>query len=278
MLLALDEIHAALLGQQPGVDQVDAHGDDVGQHALDDAGANVAQVVFGQVALCRQFHVAHALRAKLAHEAPHAFGKVDVRNQEFQILGRNDGRVDRIARRPVVEHVQHLQGDILGDLLLRLHGAAAQVRREHDLRVVAQRAVGRQWFLLEDIQRGAGKLPCLDGFAERLLVDDAAARDVDDARGGLHARQPLAADEMARLRRERHVQREKIRPLDQRVEIDQFDVAVAGILGRDVRVVGDNAHAQPLRPAHDLLRHAAQPDGAEHLAAHLDAHEAITLP
>ena len=52
--------------------------------------------------------------------------------------------------------------------------------------------IRRRRLLLEDVERGAGDLPGRDRLGERRLVDDAAARAVDDAHAALHARDGLA--------------------------------------------------------------------------------------
>ncbi len=117
----------------------------------------------------RQFHVAHALRAQLLHKAPHALGQVDVGNQEFQVFGRNDRCIDCIARRSIVEDIQHLEGHIFGNLLLGLDGAAAEVGCQDQVGTVAQRAVSFQRFMAEDVQRSAGDVAAAQGLGQRLL-------------------------------------------------------------------------------------------------------------
>ena len=51
----------------------------------------------------------------------------------------------------------------------------------------------------------------------------------------------------------------------ERVEVDQVDVHLAGPLGRDERVVGDQPHPERHRPLGDELADAAEADDAERL-------------
>ncbi len=114
-------------------------------------------------------------------------------------------RVDRIARRPVVEHVDHLQGHIDGHLLLGLDRAAAQMGREDDVLALAQRIVGGQRLVDEDIERGAGHMARLQGRGQIGFVDHAAARDVENAHARLGRLQAVGVDQVACLFGQRHV-------------------------------------------------------------------------
>ena len=56
--------------------------------------------------------------------------------------------------------------------------------------------------------------PSRSAVGERVLVDDRAARGVDEDRRGLHARQRVGVDEVARLGRQRGVDRDEVRALE----------------------------------------------------------------
>jgi hypothetical protein len=90
--------------------------------------------------------------------------------------------------------------------------------------MLGSRAAGcrRQRLVAQDIQRRACQFARLHGFDQRLFVDDAAAGNIDQARGRLHQRQALTPDQMARLRRQWHVQRQEVGACHQRVEIGQL--------------------------------------------------------
>ena len=64
---------------------------------------------------------------------------------------------------------------------------ARRVRADEHVRQIPERALGRQRLLLEDVERGAAQPPGAQRVDERRLVDDVAARDVDDDRGRLAA-------------------------------------------------------------------------------------------
>ena len=63
-----------------------------------------------------------------------------------------------------------------------------------------------------------------------------------------------------------------------RRRLGALDAELAEALGRDERVVGDDAHAQPARAARDLLADAAEAEDAERLARELDAAVRAPLP
>jgi 2-methylisocitrate lyase-like PEP mutase family enzyme len=82
-----------------------------------------------------------------------------------------------------------------------------------------QRIVLRCRFLVEDVERGAGDAVCLQRVIKRRLVDDAAARRVDDESGPLHVRQPRRVEEPDRLGGFRAMDRDEIGPRDSGVEV-----------------------------------------------------------
>ena len=132
--------------------------------------------------------------------------------------------------------------------------------------------------LLEHVEGRAGHLAALDGRRERRLVDDPAARAVDDAHAAPHARERARADEPARLRRERGVDGDEVGARVELVERDQLDAQARGDLVGDEGVVGDHLHAQPEGPLGDDGADVAEADDAEHLVAHLGAEPLLPLP
>ena len=120
--------------------------------------------------------------------------------------------------------------------------------------------------------------PVRDGVGQRVLVDDAAARHVDDPDARLGLGQQLGVDQPDRLGRLGHVDRDEVGHRHQLVEVDQLDAHLAGPLGGHERVVGDEPHAEGQRPLGHQLADAAEPDDAERLVAQLDARPAATAP
>ena len=80
--------------------------------------------------------------------------------------------------------------------------------------------------------------------AQRLLVDQPAARAIDDAHALLHRRERLGVDDVLGLVGQRRVQRDEIGALEQLVEIDLLDAELHGALRRQERIVGDHLHFQ----------------------------------
>ena len=64
--------------------------------------------------------------------------------------------------------------------------------------------------------------PAVERLVQRILVDEPAAGDVDDERGGLHARELLGADHAGRLGRLRHVDRDEVALLEELVEAHEL--------------------------------------------------------
>ena len=79
-----------------------------------------------------------------------------------------------------------------------------------------QRVVGGQRLGVGDVERGARRsVPSLQRRGERALVDDRAARGVDEDRGRLHQPQRFGVDQVAGLLGQRAVDRDEVRALQQ---------------------------------------------------------------
>ena len=110
------------------------------------------------------------------------------------------------------------------------------------------------------------------------LVDQAAARAVDDSNSGLGLREILARQYIAGLVGERRVERDEIGAREQGVELDLLHPHVERPLRRQERIVGDHLHPEPQRPVGDDRADIAGADQAQCLARQLDAHEPVLLP
>ena len=98
-------------------------------------------------------------------------------------------------------------------------GHPRDVRGEDQVRGVEQRAGERQRLDLGDVERGARQVAGAQRGGERVLVDEAAAPDVDQERAVLHLRD---VDHVPRLGRERDVQRHAVGAAQQLVELDEL--------------------------------------------------------
>ena len=151
------------------------------------------------------------------------------------------------------------------------------MRRHDDGLVLEQRALGGR-LGGEDVDAGAGDPALAQRLGQRLLVDDATAGGVDDADGGLDLGQRLLADEPEGLGALGQVHGDEVALLEQLVEGDQLGAELAGALGGDVGVVGEDLHAEALEPLGDELADAAEADDADLLVEQLDTAVLAALP
>ena len=68
----------------------------------------------------------------------------------------------------------------------------------------------------------------VEGGTQRLLVDQPAARAIDDAHAFLHCRKRLGVDDVLGLFRQRGVQGDEVGALEQRGKLDLLDAEIAG--------------------------------------------------
>src|SRR4051794_9592999 len=105
------------------------------------------------------------------------------------------------VKRPVAPQYAH---DLFRDTplaaLLRLARRAADVRREEHVVEPQQRMVVARRLALHDVDGGAGDALLDEAPQQRILVDDAAAREVHEERRLLHEREQALVHQMARFR------------------------------------------------------------------------------
>ena len=141
-----------------------------------------------------------------------------------------------------------------------------------------RRAVRGGRLAREDVEPGAGDLAGGQRGVERVLVDEAAAGDVDDVARRLHLRELLRADHPGGLGRLRHVDRDEVALLEQLVEREQVHAELLGARARDVGVVRDDAHVEGLQTRGDERADAAEADDADGLLEQLGAGVRAPLP
>ena len=117
-----------------------------------------------------------------------------------------------------------------------------------------------------------------EGLVQRVLVDEAAAGDVDDEGGRLHLRELLGADHAGGLGGLRHVDRDEVAALEQLVEAHGLHAELLRPCGGDVGVVGDDLGAERLQARGDERADAAEADDADGLLVELDARVVRPLP
>ena len=100
-------------------------------------------------------------------------------------------------------------------------------------------------FLFENIQARAIEVAAFERPGQGVLIDQAAARHIDQHRPARHGRQPLRVDHMPGLFRQRHMQGDDIGLPAERCEVDGFDISIRG---GHVGIVDERSRkAQPRR-------------------------------
>jgi hypothetical protein len=84
-----------------------------------------------------------------------------------------------LAQRIAVQHAQNIAGGLLAHPVHGFHRDACDMRRRDDVRQGEQCLTGRRGLLRKNVEAGAGKLAGHQRGVERGLVDDSAARRVD---------------------------------------------------------------------------------------------------
>ena len=189
----------------------------------------------------------------------------------------DDRDVHGVRDDAAVERRDDLLGDDHARPVLRLVGRGREMRRDDHRVELEQRPVVR--LRREHVEGGARELPRADRLDQRVLVDERAARRVDEPRAVAHLGDRLAVDQAARLVRQRGVERDDVGGAEQLLErLRLLDAEVAEAVAPDEGVVGDDVHRKAERTACDLLPDAPEPDHAEGLARELDAAPARALP
>ena len=150
------------------------------------------------------------------------------------------------------------------------------MRRDHEVRREKQGPGVR--LLREDVDRSAGEPARLECLEQRRLVDELAARGVDQPRPLLHLADRLRADHATRLVVQRQVERDEVGAGEHALERVRLDAGLPEAIGGDERVVGDHVHLQPERAPRDLLADAAETEDAERLLGELDPAPLRALP
>ena len=131
---------------------------------------------------------------------------------------------------------------------------------------------------LEHVEGGAADVARLEGRGQRALVDQAAARAVDDAHALLGLGQRGGVDDVAGPVGERGVQRDEIGAAQQVVELDLLHAQLHGALGREEGIEGDHLHLEADGAVGDDGADVAAADHAQRLGVELDAQELRLLP
>ena len=121
-------------------------------------------------------------------------------------------------------------------------------------------------------------LPDSSAAISAALVDQLAAGGVDDPDAVAHLRDRLRVDRAARVVGQRQVQGQEVGAREDLVERRALDPQLAEPLGGDERVVRDDLHLQTERAPRHLPADAAEAEHAEHLVRELDTAPLRALP
>ena len=161
-------------------------------------------------------------------------------------------RVDDPHRVVALQHRQRPLEDLLSHPVLRLARVGTEVRGHDDVVALQQRVVRAGRLQHEDVEPRAEEPTGLEGREERVLLDDAAARGVDDHGADRQGRELLVTEHAAGLVREGRVDGQEVRTREHGAKVvEQLDLQLVGATPVDVRVVRRHLHAEPLR----LARH-----------------------
>ena len=127
---------------------------------------------------------------------------------------------------------------------------------------------------MDHVEPRAGDAPGFERLEQRLLVDDRAARGVDEDRARLHQRELLPVHQVRGLRRQGHVERDHVGFAEERLLVHALDPFGLEVLD----VVREHAHAERARVLAGHRAEAAVAEDAESLAGNLVAAELVARP
>ena len=165
-------------------------------------------------------------------DAAERAGERQERAEHVHVLGADRRDVDGGGDDAAGERGDDLLGGLHAGAVLRLGGRGRQVRRDDHVGIAEQRVVGDR-LAGEHVERGAGDLAGVQRRLERVVVDELAARAVDDAHAVAALGQRLGVEPALGLGRLRQVDRDEVR----------LRVQVVGGLG-----LLDAELAEPARP------------------------------
>ena len=130
--------------------------------------------------------------------APKPLAQQGKRLQALEFLGRHRREVDGVADDAVLEEVAKRRRRLDADEFLALAGRRRDMGCGHDLRQLLQAMIDRG-LLVEHVERRARHVSRLDRVGQRGLVDQVAARGVDDPDALLRAFASRSALTMCRV-------------------------------------------------------------------------------
>src|SRR5262249_49252530 len=106
-----------------------------------------------------------------------------------------DSRIDDVDGRLPTEDESDVAGCLALEVLNRLLGVEGCVRRQDHIAERSERMLRGRGLRHEDVERSPGDPTLAQRLEQRVLVDERAARGVDEVRRRLHGPQLLPADQ-----------------------------------------------------------------------------------
>ena len=142
-----------------------------------------------------------------------------------------------------IQHAQNVAGGLLAHPVHGFHRDARDMRRHDDVRQREQRLTGRRRLLRENVEARAGKLAGHQRGVQRGLVDNSAARRVDQVGGRLHPLQPVSIEHADRLRILRAMDADEVGARQRGVEVgNRFAARGLDVGGGLVGVENQDVH------------------------------------
>ena len=148
-----------------------------------------------------------------------------------RFLGADRGKVHSVGNGAAQQIFRHLLGDLERHILLRLQRRSAEMRRADHVGQSEQRALRRR-LLGEHVDGRAGDMAGFQRRHQCRLVDEFAARAVDQPHALFGQLQRVRIDDVAGPVGERRVQRDEIGAAPQLLEFDLLDAKIERALGR----------------------------------------------
>ena len=218
---------------------------------------------------------------ELRQERAHPVREIDEAAGEFRVGAFERRRVHRSTGRTAAQNPNDVARKFERNAFQRFERGAAKMRRRDHVRMRQEPLrcrILRRRFLRHDVDCGAAQMSRIQRSDQRLGVDDAAARAVDEHRARAHRGEPAGVDETHGLRGKRNVQRHDVGVAQQFVQALERDVEGAGARGRDIRIVRDHVHAERFGAMRDVTPDAPKADDAERLPIQLVPDERLAIP
>ena len=137
--------------------------------------------------------------------------------------------------------------------------------RQHHVRQLRQRVMRRQRLGVEDVEAGTGDPLLRERRDQGSLIDDRAARGIDEIRAPLHEPDPPGVEQTARFRCQREVDRDDVRFAQQLIQFAPPGPGSERCLFGEPRTPRQHAHPERRGDPGDVPADVAQSEDAERL-------------